>query len=125
MRDQNQGARFLDNYGDSCRKRPLSPATDNESAQTRCLPCNTLHPRDRAGKLFVLIFVRLVCALLLDSVRGFKEFVMQTAITAMAVIAGMILSLAVALLAEELIFGQVFRLFFARQAVQVKSGQKR
>jgi hypothetical protein len=43
----------------------------------------------------------------------------------MAVIAGMILSLAVALLAEELIFGQVFRLFFARQAVQVKSGQKR
>jgi hypothetical protein len=75
--------------------------------------------------LFVLIFVRLVCALLLDSVPGFKEFVMQMAITAMAVIAGMILSLAVALLAEELIFGQVFRLFFARQAVPVKSGQKR
>jgi hypothetical protein len=75
--------------------------------------------------LFVLIFLRLVCALLLDSVPGFKEFVMQMAITAMAVIAGMILSLAVALLAEELIFGQVFRLFFARQAVQVKSGQKR
>jgi hypothetical protein len=61
------------------------------------------------------MFVRLACALLLDSVP----------ITAMAVIAGMILSLAVALLAEELIFGQVFRLFFARQAVQVKSGQKR
>jgi len=47
---------------------------------------------------------------------------MQMAITAMAVIAGMILSLAVALLAEELIFGQVFRLFFARQTVQAKSG---
>jgi hypothetical protein len=31
----------------------------------------------------------------------------------------------VALLAEELIFGQVFRLFFARQAVPVKPGQKR
>jgi hypothetical protein len=75
--------------------------------------------------LFVLIFVRVVCALLPDSVPGFKEFVMQMAITVMAVIAGMILSLAVALLAEELIFGQVFRLFFARQAVQVKSGQKR
>jgi hypothetical protein len=58
-------------------------------------------------------------------VSGFKEFVMQMAITAMAVIAGMILSLAVALLAEELIFGQVFRLFFARQAVQAKSGRKR
>lgn len=55
---------------------------------------------------------------------------MQMAITFMAVIAGMVFSLAVALLAEELIFGQVFRLFFAsgklaRQAVEVKSGQKR
>ena len=51
---------------------------------------------------------------------------MQMAITFMAVVAGMIFSLAVALLAEELIFGQVFRLFFARrQTVAVKSGQKR
>ena len=60
---------------------------------------------------------------------------MQLAITFMAVIAGLIFSLAVALLAEELIFGQVFRLFFApaklarpffaRQAVRVNSGQKR
>ena len=50
---------------------------------------------------------------------------MQMAITFMAVVAGMIFSLAVALLAEELIFGQVFRLFFARQAVAVKPGQKR
>jgi hypothetical protein len=36
---------------------------------------------------------------------------MQMAITFMAVIGGMVFSLAVALLAEELIFGQVFRLF--------------
>ena len=50
---------------------------------------------------------------------------MQMTITGIAIIAGMILSLAVALLAEELIFGQVIRLFFARQAVQVKPGQKR
>jgi hypothetical protein len=55
---------------------------------------------------------------------------MQMAITFMAVIAGLVFSLAVALLAEELIFGQVFRLLFAqnklaRQAVAVKSGQKR
>ncbi|HUA14812.1 MAG TPA: hypothetical protein VMG31_05910 [Verrucomicrobiae bacterium] len=35
------------------------------------------------------------------------------AITFMAVVAGLVFSLAVALLAEELIFGQVFRLFFA------------
>ena len=52
---------------------------------------------------------------------------MQMAITLMAVVGGMIFSLAVALLAEELIFGQVFRLFFAsdklaRQTVASKSG---
>jgi len=51
---------------------------------------------------------------------------MQMLITFMAVVAGMIFSLAVALLAEELIFGQVFRLFFtsstlAPQKVAVKS----
>lgn len=39
---------------------------------------------------------------------------MQMAITFMAVIAGMVFSLAIALLAEELIFGQVFRIFFAQ-----------
>jgi ABC-type enterobactin transport system permease subunit len=54
---------------------------------------------------------------------------MQMAITFMAVVAGMIFSVAVALLAEELIFGQVFRLFFVRQMVRqtlpVKTGQKR
>ena len=38
---------------------------------------------------------------------------MQMAITFLAVVAGLVFSLAVALLAEELIFGQVFRLFFA------------
>jgi len=45
---------------------------------------------------------------------------MQMLITFMAVVAGMIFSLAVALLAEELIFGQVFRLFFtpSRLALQ-------
>jgi ABC-type enterobactin transport system permease subunit len=47
------------------------------------------------------------------------------AITFMAVVGGMIFSLAVALLAEELIFGQVFRLFFVRQTVPLRSGQKR
>ena len=55
---------------------------------------------------------------------------MQMAITFMAVIAGLVFSLAVALLAEELIFGQVFRLFFAspklaRETAAVKSAQKR
>jgi ABC-type enterobactin transport system permease subunit len=55
----------------------------------------------------------------------FEEPIMQMAITFMAVVAGLIFSVAVALLAEELIFGQVFRLFFVRQAVPVKTGQKR
>jgi hypothetical protein len=50
---------------------------------------------------------------------------MQIAITFMAVVAGMVFSLGVALLAEELIFAQVFRLLFARQTVETKSGQKR
>jgi hypothetical protein len=54
---------------------------------------------------------------------------MQMVITFMAVVAGLIFSVAVALLAEELIFGQVFRLFFSRQMVQqavpVKAEQKR
>jgi ABC-type enterobactin transport system permease subunit len=46
---------------------------------------------------------------------------MQMAITFMAVVAGMVFSLAIALLAEELIFGQVFRLFFSREAVPAKT----
>jgi hypothetical protein len=50
---------------------------------------------------------------------------MQMAITFLAVIGGLIFSLAVALLAEEFIFGQVFRLFALRQAAAAKSGQKR
>jgi hypothetical protein len=49
---------------------------------------------------------------------------MQLAITAIAVIAGMVFSLAIALLVEEFIFGEVFRLFFARQALRVKAGSK-
>jgi hypothetical protein len=49
---------------------------------------------------------------------------MQMAITFMAVVAGMVFSLSVALLAEELIFGQVFRRFFSRQAAAMKPGQK-
>jgi hypothetical protein len=48
---------------------------------------------------------------------------MQLAITAIAVIAGMVFSLALALLVEEFIFGGVFRLFFARQAVRVKAAE--
>jgi len=40
---------------------------------------------------------------------------MQLVITAIAVIGGLAFSVIVALLVEELIFGQVFRLFFSRK----------
>lgn len=50
---------------------------------------------------------------------------MQVAITFMAVVAGMFFSLGVALLAEELFFGQVMKLFFVRQTSPVKMEQKR
>lgn len=50
---------------------------------------------------------------------------MQMAITFMAVIAGLVFSVAVALLAEEFIFGQVIRVFFVRHTPAVKADQKR
>ena len=43
---------------------------------------------------------------------------MQLVITTLAVIAGLVFSIAIALLVEEFIFGEVFRLFFAPQAVE-------
>ena len=48
---------------------------------------------------------------------------MQFVITAIAVIAGMVFSLAIALLVEEFIFGEVFRMMYLRQA-QVRVEQK-
>jgi hypothetical protein len=50
---------------------------------------------------------------------------MQTVMTAVTVTAGMIFSLAVAIAVEEVIFGQVFRVFHARQAAQTRTGQRR
>jgi hypothetical protein len=47
---------------------------------------------------------------------------MQQIITFMAVVAGLVFSVAVALVVEELIFGQVFRIFFTPQPVRVKAG---
>lgn len=43
---------------------------------------------------------------------------MQVIITFMAVVAGLVFSVAVALVVEEMIFGQVFRIFFTPQPVQ-------
>jgi hypothetical protein len=49
---------------------------------------------------------------------------MQLLMTAVTVLAGMALSLALALAAEELIFGKVLRPLFVRQAPQVKPGER-
>ena len=48
---------------------------------------------------------------------------MQLVMTAIAVIAGMVFSLAIALLVEEFIFGEVFRMMHLRQA-RIKVLQK-
>jgi hypothetical protein len=53
------------------------------------------------------------------------EGIMQIAIAFMAVVAGMVFSMAMALLAEELIFAQVMRRLFRRRPVELKSGHKR
>lgn len=50
---------------------------------------------------------------------------MQMLMTFMAVVAGLVFSVAVALVVEELIFGQVFRIFFTPQPVRIKAGQQR
>jgi hypothetical protein len=47
---------------------------------------------------------------------------MELVFTAIAIIVGMSFSLAVALLVEELIFGKVFRVFFAQRALPAKRG---
>lgn len=49
---------------------------------------------------------------------------MQLAITALATIAGLVFSIAIAILVEEFIFGEVFRLFFAQRAVErIRAGR--
>jgi len=50
---------------------------------------------------------------------------MQTAIAFLTVVGGLVLSLGVALAAEEFIFGQVIRVFFVRGTAVAKVEQKR
>ena len=50
---------------------------------------------------------------------------MQLAMTFMAVVAGLVFSVAVGLVVEEFIFGQVFRIFFTPAAVGVKAEPRR
>ena len=47
---------------------------------------------------------------------------MQTAFTFFTVVAGLVFSIAVAVLVEELIFGQIFRVLFAPLPVRIKTG---
>lgn len=50
---------------------------------------------------------------------------MQQLITFMAVVAGLVFSVAIALVVEEMIFGQVFRVFFKPQPLPVKAADQR
>jgi membrane protease YdiL (CAAX protease family) len=54
-----------------------------------------------------------------------EEDEMENLMTAVSVTAGMVFSLAVAILVEELIFGKVILPIFARQLIQAGSGRKR
>jgi hypothetical protein len=57
--------------------------------------------------------------------RSHRRQVMDTAITAATVVAGLLFSVAVGILVEEVIFGEIFRLFFAEPAVaRVRSWTK-
>jgi hypothetical protein len=54
-----------------------------------------------------------------------RRQIMDTAITAVTVVAGLIFSVAVGIAVEEVIFGEIFRLFFAEPAVaRVRSWTK-
>ena len=57
--------------------------------------------------------------------RASKEDVMQLAITALAVLGGLFFSFAISLLVEELIFGKIFRAFFAHAATVSAAKAKR
>ena len=50
-----------------------------------------------------------------------RKTLMQTVITFLTVVAGLVFSVAVAVVVEELIFGQVFRLFFSPVPVGMKA----
>lgn len=50
---------------------------------------------------------------------------MQQLMTFLAVIAGLVFSVAIALAIEELIFGKVFQLFFTPAPVQARADHKR
>jgi hypothetical protein len=93
------------------------------SIPTRCV-CEASFPRSAVIPKSI-VFSALMIGLVTASLPVVLGGIMQMAITFMAVVAGLIFSIAVALLAEELIFGQVFRLFFVRQPVAMKTGQKR
>jgi hypothetical protein len=54
-----------------------------------------------------------------------RRLVMDTAITAVTVVAGLIFSVAVGIAVEEVIFGEIIHLFFAEPAVaRVRSWTK-
>ncbi len=97
---------------------------------TQCVVLTTFWTLSIEAKDIPINTLRLAAGLLLeipagDSEKWGEEIDMQMAITFMAVVGGMILSLAAALVTEEVIFGQVERVFFVRQKVNEKTEDKR
>jgi hypothetical protein len=58
------------------------------------------------------------------AIPGPGEGGMQILVTFVTVVAGLVFSVAVGLVAEEFIFGQLIRIFFVRNRVAVSSGQR-
>jgi hypothetical protein len=93
------------------------PASISRHQQRACAAphtmCRAKHSREPA-KCRVFFAVRLASSLQTSSMTVAKEGeeIMQLAMTFIAVVAGLVFSLAVAIVTEELIFGQLIRMFF-------------
>jgi hypothetical protein len=92
-----------------------------DSPLTQRVRRNTMAGSTGSGNPFVFNEYPFGCAFAVVC-REQRRAHMQQVITFLAVVAGLIFSVAVAVLVEELIFGQVFRLFFTPQPARVKNG---
>lgn len=93
-------------------------------AQTRFRPVRTLLSDRNSGTLVVAVNLPCPRVQALEAAFAGRN-AMEILKTMVSIFAGMSFSLAIALLVEELIFAKVFCPLFARQAVRIKSQQKR
>jgi hypothetical protein len=91
---------------------PVSPHTHRVSADTRSsLECD--------GNSFIFNRLALAPGLLFLLVKAWGQ-IMETMLQGLVIIGGLTFSLAASLLIEELIFGQIVRVAFARRAESSK-----